>query len=71
MSRGRAYRDSRNWRELYRAALFEPDGTNPPSRIEEARQTPIGRAQELFKSSPNYDGEPEAIANAFFVLQAL
>ncbi len=61
----------RNWRGLYKAALFETDTSKLPWRIEEARKALIFRSRELFKTSPNYDGETEAIENALYALQAL
>jgi hypothetical protein len=53
----------RNWRELYNAALFETDTSKIASRIE-ARTALVFRSRELFKTSPSYDGETEAIENA-------
>jgi len=61
----------RNWRELYNAALFEADTCKIPSRIEEARRALAFRSRELFETSPNYDGETEAIETALYALQAL
>lgn len=61
----------RNWRRLYEAALFETDTSKLSSRIEEARKALVLRSRELFATSPNYDGEPEAIENALYALQAL
>lgn len=61
----------RSWRALYRAALFESDTSKIPSRIEEARRALVFRSRELFKTSPNYDGETEAIENTLYALQAL
>jgi hypothetical protein len=63
--------DLRNWRELYKAALFETDTSKVPWRIEEARKALIFRSREPFKTPPSYDGEPEAIDNALYALQAL
>jgi len=63
--------DLRNWRRLYKAALFETDTSKLPGRIEEARKALVVRSRELFKSSPDYDGETEAIENALYALQAL
>jgi hypothetical protein len=40
-------------------------------RIEEARQALIFRSRELFATSPNYDGEEEAIEDAPYALHAL
>jgi hypothetical protein len=68
---GETAEDLRNWRGLYKAALFETDTSKIPSRIEEARKALIFRSRELFKTSPNYDGETEAIENALYALQAL
>ena len=61
----------RRWRELYTAALFETDTSKVPGRIEEARKALIVRSRELFATSPNYDGETEAIEDALYALQAL
>ena len=51
----------RSWRGLYKAALFETDASKLPLRIEEARRALVSRSRELFATSPNYDGEVEAI----------
>ena len=61
----------RSWRGLYRAALFEPDASKLPLRIEEARRALVFRSRELFATSPNYDGEVEAIEDALYALHAL
>jgi hypothetical protein len=68
---GESAEDLRNWRGLYRAALFETDTSKLPWRIEEARKALIYRSRELLKTSPNYDGETKAIENALYALQAL
>lgn len=61
----------RSWRELYKAALFETDASKLPSRIEEARGALVSRSREVFPTSPNYDGELEAIEDALYALRAL
>jgi len=61
----------RNWRELYKAALFETDTSKIPSRIEEARRALVFRSRELFAAAPNDEGETESIENALYALQAL
>jgi hypothetical protein len=58
--------DPRNWRRLYKAALFETDTSKLPWRIEEARKALIFRSRELFKTSLNYDGETESIEDALY-----
>jgi hypothetical protein len=68
---GESVETLRNWRALYEAALFETDRSNLPSRIEEARRALVFRSRELFETSPNYDGETEAIETALYALQAL
>ena len=68
---GESTEDLRNWRGLYKAALFETDTSKLPWRIEEARKALIFRSRELFKTPPSYDGETEAIENALYALQAL
>jgi hypothetical protein len=61
----------RNWRELYHAALLETDASKLPLRIKEARRALVARSRELFPTSPDHDGETEAIENAMYALQAL
>ena len=61
----------RNWRELYKAALFETDMSKLPLRIEEARRALAFRSRELFATCPNYDNESEAIDYTLYALQAL
>jgi hypothetical protein len=68
---GESAEDLRNWRGLYKAALLETDTSKLTWRIEEARKALIFRSRELFKTSPSYDGETEAIENALYALQAL
>ena len=68
---GELAEELRNWRGLYKAALFETDISKLPRRIEEARNALIFRSRELFGTSPHYDGEPEAIENALYALRAL
>ena len=68
---GDSAEDLRNWRALYKAALFETDTSKIPSRIEEARSALVFRSRELFETSPNYDGETEEIETALYALQAL
>jgi hypothetical protein len=60
-----------NWRGLYRAALFETDTSKLSPRIEEARRALALRSRELFATSPNCEGETEAIEIALYALQAL
>jgi hypothetical protein len=52
---GESAEDLRNWRGLYKAALFETDTSKIPSRIDEARRVLVFRSRELFEASPNYD----------------
>jgi hypothetical protein len=68
---GESAKTLRNWHELYKAALLETDTSKMPSRIEEARRALVFRSGELFGTSPNHDGETEAIETALYALQAL
>ena len=61
----------RSWRTLYKAALDETNVQELPLRIEEARRALILRSRELFSTSPNYDGESDAIEDAMYALKAL
>jgi hypothetical protein len=57
------------WKPLYEAALVETDLRKLQSRIDEAQQAILDRAEEL----PNQpvDEEHQALRNAMAVLQAL
>ena len=68
---GESAEDPRNWRGLYKAALFETDTSKLAWRIEEARKALVSRSRELFETSPNYGGETEAVETALYALQAL
>ena len=61
----------RSWHGLYKAALCETDASKLPLRIEEARRALVSRSRELFATSPNCDGEVEAIEDALYALHAL
>ncbi len=71
MGRNQSVEALRNWRELYKSALFETDASKLPSRIEEARRALVFRSRELFTTSRNYDGEVEAVEDALYALHAL
>jgi hypothetical protein len=58
---GESAEDLRNWRGLYKAALFETDTSKIPARIEEARRALVSRSRELFETFPNDEGETDAI----------
>ena len=68
---GESAEDLWHWRGSYKAALFETESSKLAGRIEEARKALIVRSREPFATSPNYDGETEAIENALYALQAL
>ena len=61
----------RNWRELYKAALFETDRNKLPDRIAEARQAIMVRARELFKCPSDNIEEDQALDDALYALRAL
>jgi hypothetical protein len=44
---------SRNWRELYQAAMVEVDDAKMAHRISEARHAILDRAEELLTGSPS------------------
>lgn len=59
------------WRELYVAALFEPDPARLTERIAEAEQALVLRARELFHETGDNIEEEEALDNAMYSLKAL
>jgi hypothetical protein len=63
--------DSRYWRQLYRAALFEIDEGKLPARIAEAEKAVVLRARELFQTAGDNGEETEALDHAMYTLHAL
>jgi len=61
---------SRDWRELYKAALFETNKQELPRRITEAEKALIVRAREPFSLSGNRK-EEQAIDDALYALRSL
>jgi hypothetical protein len=43
--------DNRNWRDLYKAAVRDPDSAKLPDRIAEAKRVLVHRARELFQKT--------------------
>ena len=62
--------DSRYWRELYRAALFEIEESKLPARIAEAEKAVVLRAWELFQAAGDNGEETEALDDVMYALHA-
>jgi len=60
-----------NWRELYKAALFETDRAKIPVRIAEAEKAIVARARELFGAYGDTIEEDQALDDALYALRAL
>jgi hypothetical protein len=60
-----------NWRELYRAAVFETDMQKLSSRIVEAETALTLRERELSALSADNSEEGEAVDDALYALRAL
>lgn len=60
-----------NWRQLYKAALFESDRMKISSRIQEAERAIISRARELFATTTDNIEEDQALDDALYALKAL
>ena len=58
------------WRDLYLLAVFEPESTKIPERIQEAERALITREHEL-SIDPQGSVEREAVINALHCLEAL
>jgi hypothetical protein len=66
----------RDWREIYKAALFEDDKTKIPQRIAEAEKALEARALELYSASDDQAREhqareQQAMENAKYFLRVL
>ena len=62
---------SRNWRDLYTAALFETERERIPSRIADAEKAILVRARELFAAGCDTIEEDQALDDALYALRAL
>ncbi len=63
--------NSRGWKEVYMAALFEDDNAKLPQRIAEAESALAARALELFDADGNQFHEQQAMENARYFLRIL
>ena len=71
MSTGVAASPSKNWKELYRAALYETDKNRVSERIANAEWALALRARELFHTGRENLQERQAVDAAIYALQAL
>ncbi len=59
------------WRDFYKAALFEPDPTRVPEHITRAESAIVERARQLFGQQGDHIEEELALDDALYALQAL
>lgn len=59
------------WRELYRAALFEPDPHKIEEGIARAESAILLRARQLFGQAGDHVEETQDLDDALYALQAL
>lgn len=71
MSTGVAVSPSKNWKELYMAALFETDKNSLSERIAKAEWVLALRARELFHTGRELLQERQAVDAAIYALHAL
>ena len=60
-----------DWKDAYRAALFEPNKSKIPMRVAEAEKKIAARARELFNSGDHDTLERSALNVAMYALVAL
>jgi hypothetical protein len=63
--------ESREWKDLYVAALLEGDKDKMPLLILQAEQAIVRRARELFKAEGDNIQEGENLDEALYALRAL
>ena len=61
----------KNWKELYKAALFETDKSKMPERIAQAEWALVLRTRELFHAGIEHLREREAVDAALHALHIL
>src|SRR5580704_17961461 len=61
----------RDWKEVYKAALFEDDNTKIAQRIADAENALAARARELLGVSDDQSREHQAMENARYFLRVL
>ena len=59
----------RNWKTLYRAAIFETNRNAIPERVSKAEKAVVARARELFGQAGTLE-EKEALEDALYALRA-
>jgi len=59
------------WKELYHAAMSEPDLTKLPDRLSDAEAALIARARELFYAGGGDGEEGESLDYAMCIVHAL
>jgi hypothetical protein len=62
---------SKDWKDMYVAALLEGDVNRIPLLIAEAEHAIVVRARELFASEGDHIQEEEALDDALYALHAL
>jgi hypothetical protein len=64
-------RDTESWKDLYQAAILEPDLSQLPERIATAERALTVRARELFYTAGEGAEEGESLDDAMCILHAL
>ena len=64
--------ENRNWKTLYRAAIFETDRNVIPTRLSAAEEAILVRGRELFRQTGNFEQfeEREEVDTALYCLRA-
>ena len=63
--------DTQSWKDLYQAAIHEPDMNKMMERITEAESALVIRTRELFNTSGDNFEEVESMDDALSILHAL
>jgi hypothetical protein len=63
--------DAQSWKDLYQAAICEPDISKLPDRIADAETALVMRTRELFYVSGDKIEEEESLDDAMCILHAL
>ena len=63
--------EPQSWKDLYQAAICEPNFNKPPGHIDDAEAALVIRARELYYAAGDEQEEKQSLDDAMCILRAL